>query len=1246
VLLVFIMQIDRPVYDLVRQAVHAHFSALKADTSELEVKYVKPLQRQRFTDALRYFRTATAQHGRGVTDLVEEKSIDVTVNVSDADAYRVTVPSYVMAASLDREAAIKEYTIIQKTRTHPPVEISEYGIRVNVKTEQSIAPAVKGLRSVIVDALESASAMKTVRQKHRFSAFSKDGLFRYDMTSVRQTSTKAPYGSDIARGKLLTAPDTYEMEIELVQGSDLASLASGGDNESRVKAVALKLLGASSLMLKVIEDVDHLLPESAKKAVIREYGVLVGVISNDEEGKRLIDAHLGGGGGNDGRGRGAVQQQRRRNNPPNNSTDSIPFVGPKPVTLMKNNVLLPPVPGEVSVLKGYTLTEKADGERRLLFVDKVNRVYTIDDRLNVAYTGLTSRGPASTLLDGEFMPARKTRATTDVIATSAATNGMHGGAKTKKTRSAASIKKEKATRGKDGISTYGDSASSTLASHQPQQQPAHHLAAMYMCFDAYFVGGKDVRGFPLLDRRPDVPDRISIAEKVFADGFDKRAPTDCDCIVKKFYAVDSQSELFARANSIFRERDAGMFPYQIDGLIFTPALLAVGEDMPPAADATSTYPHENKRADREEDGEEEEEEEGGGGGIRRVEGGGGDRTAPRLYRGGGWNSAFKWKPPEMNTIDFLVRFHDNDMVTGTRVEQRDNVFRVVDLYVGRRASTQPVSILDALTGRWNMSAEKRGERDGSTDYIAVKFHPDGESRRVHQAYLKLNEDKRIIIEETGEEITDSVVVEFSLDNPQSQEEVAFRWRPLRIRHDKTQRYHANGKSVARAANDYKNARGVWQSIHDPVTEQMLRGEDMRSVRSDARSLDMQAQKQYYKRGDKSRSERASLPMLDFHNAWVKERAVLGPFAGKVTSIFDIGSGEGGDITKWRRMPGLTRVMGVDYDKHNIVNREGGAYARLQRRLPQAVSDPVIVFFPMDGSKPFGAGQIDTLPDADDVRVGRILWGLEDVNAVRHPRMKDMYGFAARAFDLVSCQFAVHYFFADIASLRTFAKNVASVLREGGFFVGTCLDGASVDAALGGGGGPSPSNEQQVESVLGGGVKQRRGRTTTTMTTKPLPLSSSSAASNAAPAVESGADKQDGTVGASIQGTAEDGTLMWHVQKLYKGGLRDAPLLDRTGRKVRVFMESIGQAVDEYLVDFELLNWVMAEVGLTPVTESSREDLGLLTSTGGFGELFDDMREHVAREGETDRRVASALSMSDTHKRYSFLNRFFVFQKTK
>jgi hypothetical protein len=65
------------------------------------------------------------------------------------------------------------------------------------------------------------------------------------------------------------------------------------------------------------------------------------------------------------------------------TTDSL--IGPQPVTLELKN-LDKPQPGTISILEGYTVTDKADGDRAQVFVTD-GKAYLIDNRLNVTIIG-------------------------------------------------------------------------------------------------------------------------------------------------------------------------------------------------------------------------------------------------------------------------------------------------------------------------------------------------------------------------------------------------------------------------------------------------------------------------------------------------------------------------------------------------------------------------------------------------------------------------------------------------------------------------------------------------------------------------------------------------------------------------------------------------------------------------------------------------------------------------------------------
>jgi SAM-dependent methyltransferase len=216
-------------------------------------------------------------------------------------------------------------------------------------------------------------------------------------------------------------------------------------------------------------------------------------------------------------------------------------------------------------------------------------------------------------------------------------------------------------------------------------------------------------------------------------------------------------------------------------------------------------------------------------------------------------------------------------------------------------------------------------------------------------------------------------------------------------------------------------------------------------------------------------------------------------------------------------------------------------------------------------------------------VAKIVWGLTQPRDVGNARLRPYHGYALGGYDLASCMFAIHYFFGSLEHLANIARNVSTVLRPGGCFVGCCLDGARVHAAL------SEEESQRIE-----------GRT------------------------------PDGS------------RVTWSVERKHDTTRWSATdPASNAGLAVDVYMETIGQTLPEYLVDFRLLVRVMGEHGMEPLAGADAAELGLRDGTGFFDDLFEDM---VRRGSKGVPAVQKALEMTADDKRYSFMNRWFVFKK--
>ena len=492
--------------------------------------------------------------------------------------------------------------------------------------------------------------------------------------------------------------------------------------------------------------------------------------------------------------------------------------------------------------------------------------------------------------------------------------------------------------------------------------------AAYACFDAYAVDGRDVRGLPLASADDKVDTRLKALRSVVEGPSDAMVPLSESApmpslSVKEFVLIDS-IDAFKKACAGYGKRAAaGAYPYDVDGLIFTPMSAAVG-------------------------------------------------GAP----GGTWAMALKWKPPENNTVDFVVRprWEDAELTPAGKISVRVDLYAVNDGRV-------PVTASDALAERVPKKLQWiRKSRGGLVffDRTYVEQSQDASGKLQQQLAC-----------ENGEAIEDGAVIECRFDT------TARRWRPTRVRHDKMRGRAADAESWYGTANAYATAKNVYHTIKNPVTLRQLASVEP----FDAFDVAEAGEAYYDDDGEKDESSRA---MRLFHNAWVKNRNVLQPMRSlRPVSLLDVACGRGGDINKWVEL-GVERVLGVDVMEDGL--------AEAIRRASTASNAPDALFLRMDASKPFeDAGQFEGMQE-DDAAVARVAFGLSEPlhdDSLLSRRLLTWQKTVAAGFDVATCMFALHYFCRDQTSLSNLIDNVRKHLKVGGLFAGVCLDGRVVDDRL-------------------------------------------------------------------------------------------------------------------------------------------------------------------------------------------------------
>ena len=199
------------------------------------------------------------------------------------------------------------------------------------------------------------------------------------------------------------------------------------------------------------------------------------------------------------------------------------FIGPSSYTLQLQNV----VPANENctipnVRNNYTVTDKADGARKLLFVSPTGRIYLIDTNMRVQFTGAQCGNDKlfNTLLDGEHI--------------------LH--------------------------------------------DKAGRFINLFAAFDVYYIAGKDVRALHFVPPSAEAPVtkfRLPLLAELMTELKARSVvrgaatcPIRMEC--KKFKYTGQDQSIFQCCATLMSQIDANAFEYTTDGMIFTPADAPVG----------------------------------------------------------------------------------------------------------------------------------------------------------------------------------------------------------------------------------------------------------------------------------------------------------------------------------------------------------------------------------------------------------------------------------------------------------------------------------------------------------------------------------------------------------------------------------------------------------------------------------------------------------------------------------------------
>ena len=489
--------------------------------------------------------------------------------------------------------------------------------------------------------------------------------------------------------------------------------------------------------------------------------------------------------------------------------------------------------------------------------------------------------------------------------------------------------------------------------------------------------------------------------------------------------------------------------------------------------------------------------------------------------GGTWEALFKWKPENLNSIDFLIKV----------VKDKNVDMKLPYSYRNKIVQYKKVNLMvSGYREVYNSNTNKREKK-----CIPIEFNPFNEEAQI--ANIILEDELMYAIDEkenTKEIIEDDQIVEFIYDIYEENE--LFRWKPIRVRHDKTLKYK---EGITMYGNYEKVANDIWKSIKNPVTETIIK---TGVIEENIELIENKYVDEYYSSTNANTDPNKRLGYQKFHTIFIKRNLLstvkkLLDFPNEeYGSLFDIGYGKLGDMPNWKHNK-IAYVFGIDNSTNNYDNA-----VQIYKETPKPKPDIRLTL-----------GDFSKLIFPDyDAALDKLSKGI----------MKKSL-FSKYQFDIMSTFFSLTYFYENEISIRTFFQNVNDNLKIGGYLIGTCFDGKKVIDAL------------QTTKYLEGRKNEQ---------------------------------------------------IIWKIEKMYRNGKFDYSK-GLFGKKIKVYISSIGKEFEEYLINFQYLEKLANEYNFELIEDKS------------FEELFSNMSSKKNYNNIT-------TNITEDEKIFSFFNKSFIFKKVE
>jgi hypothetical protein len=369
-----------------------------------------------------------------------------------------------------------------------PIDFHKFQFRVNYKQEKKLKPEFNLVQTMLSKWNDSKKVFRFIK---RFTFTHSDYPLKVDCSIVRTSKTRpTKFGATmipefrIESSNLFQNQEHFEIEIEVVKNMTPHIYQITETYLSKIKHI-IKLVMAG------LQGSNFPISYEEQDAITDNYMEIINPKNTPERRIRTSD-----------------------------------FIGPQSVSLEMTNVS--PIDEDAripNIRQPYTVTDKADGVRKLMFIHKTGKIYFIDVNMKVQFTGVITKNKDihNTIIDGEHV--------------------LH-----------------------DKIGKFIN---------------------LYLAFDIYYLNNKDIRRLPFIkkiiksgeEEKTSGRNRLeTLRDHVFKNL--ELSPIIGSLMpitirTKTFY-ISEGDDIFKNCNTILNHENENLFDYEIDGLIFTPSNTAVG----------------------------------------------------------------------------------------------------------------------------------------------------------------------------------------------------------------------------------------------------------------------------------------------------------------------------------------------------------------------------------------------------------------------------------------------------------------------------------------------------------------------------------------------------------------------------------------------------------------------------------------------------------------------------------------------